>query len=251
MFIWQSVYVQSSSPRACLYNPEHCLIMFHTELPLRFHTVFIQLPRLFLLSFGRAGPFSADWLQFVGSPNGLAWADCADLWPGRALASSWWTWIHQEEVGGCHMPFWDLLFPRLTSLCPSLCPLSDLVQWSIAEKSLFSATLLFFDSCRLNSTFQGSRDSGQKCRNAHCHLSDVSQRCLLPKWWGWIAGSRTISSQASLLPAGSAGYTRNCVKPSGDLQALLRDLITSPLAEHPETPGNLQTETSQFCEHVL
>lgn len=36
--------------------------MFNTELHLEFHTVFIQLlARTFLLSFGRAGKFSADW----------------------------------------------------------------------------------------------------------------------------------------------------------------------------------------------
>lgn len=55
------------------------------------------------------------------------------------------------------MPFWGLLCPGLISLCPSLCPLSDLVQWRILEKSLFSAALLFFDSWRPTSTFQGSR----------------------------------------------------------------------------------------------
>lgn len=54
MFIWQSVYVQSSSPRACLYNPEHCLIMFHTELPLQFHTVFNSQDRSSCLLAGQA-----------------------------------------------------------------------------------------------------------------------------------------------------------------------------------------------------
>lgn len=55
----------------------------------------------------------------------------------------------------------------------------------------------------------------------------------------------------SLLTASSTGYAHKRVKPSGDLQTLLRGLVTSLLAKHPETLGNLKTETSQFHEDVL
>lgn len=51
------------------------------------------------------------------------------------------------------MPCWVLLFPGLISLCP----LSDLCQWSIVEVSLVSATLPFLDTCRPISVFWSSR----------------------------------------------------------------------------------------------
>ena len=156
MFIWQSIYVESPSPWAWLCNAGYCLIMINTELHFQFHTVFVHLfPRTFLLSFGRAGKFSVDWHSVWG--HWVAWAEQIVLtWDQAGLLGNY-RWIHQEEVGGCYMPFWGLLLPGLTPLCPSLCPPSDLVQWRILEKSLFSATLPFFGCCRPTSLFWGSR----------------------------------------------------------------------------------------------
>lgn len=51
------------------------------------------------------------------------------------------------------MQFWVLVFHGLISLCP----LSDLFQWSIEERSLVSATLPFLDTCRPISIFWSSR----------------------------------------------------------------------------------------------
>lgn len=54
------------------------------------------------------------------------------------------------------MPFWVLVFHGLIPLCP----LSDMFQWSIVERSLVSATLSFLDTCRPLSVFWSSREVG-------------------------------------------------------------------------------------------
>lgn len=149
MVTWQSIFVRSPSPRACLYNTEYRLTMLNNEVHSECHTAFIHI------SLGRVDKFSADWRSFW-APE-IVWSEQIVPTCDQAGPSGTCRWIHQEEARGCHVPFWDLLFPGWTFLCPLF--VHHFVWWRIVEKHLFSATLPFFNSCRPISAFWGSRNA--------------------------------------------------------------------------------------------
>lgn len=155
MFIWQSIYVQSPSPGACLCNTEYCLIIINTELHLQFHTVYSTTAKNISPFFSQDRQIFCR-LAVCGYPKwlGLSRLCWLETEQGSQVTTCESIKKMLEDVT-CHFgAFFFLDWPQSVLLS---CPLSGFVQWRIVEESLVSTTLPFFDSCRPTSTFQGSR----------------------------------------------------------------------------------------------